>query len=82
MVLHVASPKPWTARPSILRAAAPSYEQLSKSGWVCYICAVACVQVFVVELQRKPLFPGIYTPVLVLKNEALIKEVMEAKKHG
>eukprot|EP00878_Enallax_costatus_P038130 GHUV01043289.1.p1 GENE.GHUV01043289.1~~GHUV01043289.1.p1 ORF type:complete len:305 (+),score=59.91 GHUV01043289.1:230-1144(+) len=39
-------------------------------------------KMFVVELQRKPLFPGIYTPVLVLKNEALIKEVMEAKKHG
>ncbi|KAI8475159.1 MAG: Lon protease C-terminal proteolytic domain-containing protein [Monoraphidium minutum] len=39
-------------------------------------------KVFVVELSRKPLFPGIYTPVLVLKNEKLIKEVMEAKKHG
>lgn len=37
---------------------------------------------FVVELSRKPLFPGIYTPVLVLKNERLIKEVMEAKKAG
>ncbi len=34
-----------------------------------------------VELTRKPLFPGIYTPVLVLKNEKLIKEVMEAKKN-
>jgi len=39
-------------------------------------------KVFVVELSRKPLFPGIYTPVLVVKNERLIKEVMEAKKHG
>jgi Lon-like ATP-dependent protease len=38
--------------------------------------------VLVVELSRKPLFPGIYTPVLVLKNEKLVKEVMEAKKHG
>jgi Lon-like ATP-dependent protease len=38
--------------------------------------------VFVVELGRKPLFPGIYTPVLVLKNERLIREVTEAKKNG
>lgn len=45
-------------------------------------CPPHPLQVFVVELSRKPLFPGIYTPVLVLKNERLIKEVMEAKKHG
>lgn len=40
------------------------------------------VQVFVVELSRKPLFPGIYTPVVVQKNERLIKEVTEAKRQG
>jgi Lon-like ATP-dependent protease len=39
-------------------------------------------QVFVVELSRKPLFPGIYTPVMVTKNEKLIKEIMETKKQG
>lgn len=40
------------------------------------------VQVYVVELTRKPLFPGIYTPVMVTKNERLIKEIMETKKQG
>jgi Lon-like ATP-dependent protease len=35
-----------------------------------------------VELSRKPLFPGVYTPVLVHKNERLIKEVLEQKKQG
>lgn len=35
-----------------------------------------------VELTRKPLFPGIYTPVMVTKNERLIKEIMETKKQG
>ncbi|KAF8065961.1 lon protease [Scenedesmus sp. PABB004] len=39
-------------------------------------------KMFVVELGRKPLFPGIYTPVLVLKNERLIREVMDARKAG
>jgi len=39
-------------------------------------------KVFVVELGRKPLFPGIYTPVMVTKNERLIKEIMETKKQG
>ena len=39
-------------------------------------------QVYVVELTRKPLFPGIYTPVHVSKNEKLIKEIMETKKQG
>jgi hypothetical protein len=39
-------------------------------------------KVFVVELSRKPLFPGIYTPLLVNKNEALVKEIMELKKQG
>ena len=39
-------------------------------------------KVFVVELTRKPLFPGIYTPLLVTKNERLIREIMDAKKHG
>lgn len=39
-------------------------------------------KVFVVELSRKPLFPGIYTPVMVSKNEKLIKEITEAKKQG
>eukprot|EP00879_Flechtneria_rotunda_P013415 GHRR01014005.1.p1 GENE.GHRR01014005.1~~GHRR01014005.1.p1 ORF type:complete len:539 (+),score=198.08 GHRR01014005.1:193-1809(+) len=39
-------------------------------------------KVFVVELSRKPLFPGTYTPVMVLKNEKLIKEVLDAKKQG
>lgn len=34
-----------------------------------------------VELGRKPLFPGIYTPVMI-KNEKLIKEIMEIKKQG
>jgi Lon-like ATP-dependent protease len=38
--------------------------------------------VFVVELSRKPLFPGIYAPIVVQKNERLIKEVTEAKKAG
>lgn len=38
-------------------------------------------QVFVVELTRKPLFPGIYTPVMV-KNERLLKEIAETKKQG
>ena len=37
---------------------------------------------YVVELTRKPLFPGIYTPVLINKNEKLIKEIMETKKQG
>jgi Lon-like ATP-dependent protease len=40
------------------------------------------VQVFVVELNRKPLFPGIYTPVMIQKNEKLVKEIYDAKKHG
>ena len=39
-------------------------------------------KVFAVELSRKPLFPGIYTPVMVTKNEKLIKEITEAKKQG
>ncbi|KXZ44915.1 hypothetical protein GPECTOR_61g868 [Gonium pectorale] len=39
-------------------------------------------KVFVVELSRKPLFPGIYTPVIISKNEALVKEIMEVKKQG
>ncbi|GLC44772.1 hypothetical protein PLESTB_001216500 [Pleodorina starrii] len=39
-------------------------------------------KVFVVELSRKPLFPGIYTPVMINKNEALVKEIMEVKKQG
>lgn len=39
-------------------------------------------KVYVVELTRKPLFPGIYTPVMVSKNEKLIKEIMETKKQG
>ncbi|KAJ9508111.1 hypothetical protein QJQ45_021406, partial [Haematococcus lacustris] len=38
--------------------------------------------VFVVELTRKPLFPGIYTPVTISKNEKLIKEIMDTKKQG
>ena len=40
------------------------------------------MQVYVVELTRKPLFPGIYTPVTISKNEKLIKEITEAKKQG
>ena len=40
------------------------------------------LQVYVVELSRKPLFPGIYTPVMVSKNEKLIKEILETKKQG
>ncbi|GFH12404.1 Lon protease homolog, partial [Haematococcus lacustris] len=39
-------------------------------------------KVFVVELTRKPLFPGIYTPVTISKNEKLIKEIMDTKKQG
>ncbi|GAX85453.1 hypothetical protein CEUSTIGMA_g12869.t1 [Chlamydomonas eustigma] len=39
-------------------------------------------KVYVVELSRKPLFPGIYTPVMVNKNEKLIKEIMDTKKQG
>ncbi|PNW82498.1 hypothetical protein CHLRE_06g281350v5 [Chlamydomonas reinhardtii] len=39
-------------------------------------------KVFVVELSRKPLFPGIYTPVIISKNEALVKEIMDVKKQG
>ncbi|PNH10234.1 Lon protease, mitochondrial [Tetrabaena socialis] len=39
-------------------------------------------KVFVVELARKPLFPGIYTPVMIKKNEALLKEIMEVKRQG
>jgi Lon-like ATP-dependent protease len=39
-------------------------------------------KVFVVELSRKPLFPGIYTPVMINKNEALVKEILEVKKQG
>ena len=39
-------------------------------------------QMFVVELSRKPLFPGIYTPVLVHNNEKLIKEVQEQRRQG
>jgi Lon-like ATP-dependent protease len=39
-------------------------------------------QMFVVELSRKPLFPGIYTPVLVHNNEKLIKEVQEQRRAG
>jgi Lon-like ATP-dependent protease len=38
--------------------------------------------VYAVELARKPLFPGIYTPVMIQKNEKLIKEIVEAKKQG
>lgn len=37
---------------------------------------------YVVELTRKPLFPGIFTPVLISKNEKLIKEIMDTKKQG
>ncbi|KAF6254413.1 Lon protease C-terminal proteolytic domain-containing protein [Scenedesmus sp. NREL 46B-D3] len=39
-------------------------------------------KMFVVELSRKPLFPGIYTPVLVHNNEKLIKEVQEQRRAG
>eukprot|EP00882_Tetradesmus_deserticola_P008664 GHRQ01009135.1.p1 GENE.GHRQ01009135.1~~GHRQ01009135.1.p1 ORF type:complete len:137 (+),score=45.01 GHRQ01009135.1:260-670(+) len=39
-------------------------------------------KMFVVELSRKPLFPGIYTPVLVHNNEALIREVQEQRRAG
>ncbi|WIA37624.1 hypothetical protein OEZ86_014525 [Tetradesmus obliquus] len=39
-------------------------------------------KMFVVELSRKPLFPGIYTPVLVHNNEKLIKEVQEQRRQG
>ncbi|GFR50901.1 hypothetical protein Agub_g13195 [Astrephomene gubernaculifera] len=39
-------------------------------------------KVFVVELSRKPLFPGIYTPVIISKNEALVKEILEVKRQG
>ncbi|KAG1661222.1 hypothetical protein FOA52_008267 [Chlamydomonas sp. UWO 241] len=39
-------------------------------------------KVFVVELTRKPLFPGIYTPVTVTKNERMIKDILEMKKAG
>lgn len=39
-------------------------------------------KVFVVELSRKPLFPGIYTPVIINKNEALVKEILEVKRQG
>lgn len=46
------------------------------------ILARVCLQVYVVELTRKPLFPGIYTPVMVSKNEVLIKEIMETKRQG
>jgi hypothetical protein len=44
-------------------------------------CCLAA-QMFVVELSRKPLFPGIYTPVLVHNNEKLIKEVQEQRRQG
>ena len=39
-------------------------------------------KVYVVELTRKPLFPGIYTPVMITKNEPLIKEIMDTKRQG
>uniref|UniRef100_A0A383VUK5 Lon protease homolog n=1 Tax=Tetradesmus obliquus TaxID=3088 RepID=A0A383VUK5_TETOB len=39
-------------------------------------------KMFVVELSRKPLFPGIYTPVLVHNNAQLIKEVQEQRRQG
>lgn len=40
------------------------------------------LQLYVVKLQRKPLFPGIYTPVTVTNNAKLIKEIMERKQSG
>jgi Lon-like ATP-dependent protease len=40
------------------------------------------LQLFVVELNRKPLFPGIYAPVMINNNAKLIKEILEAKKQG
>lgn len=42
----------------------------------------ACVQLYVVKLHRKPLFPGIYTPVTITNNERLIREIREKKAGG
>mmetsp|Transcript_22464 Transcript_22464/g.62033 ORF Transcript_22464/g.62033 Transcript_22464/m.62033 type:complete len:1027 (-) Transcript_22464:288-3368(-) len=39
-------------------------------------------KLLVVELNRKPLFPGIYAPVMVNNNAKLIKEILDAKKAG
>jgi hypothetical protein len=36
----------------------------------------------VVELNRKPLFPGIYAPVMVQKSEKLLKEIEEMRRQG
>lgn len=39
-------------------------------------------QLFVVKLHRKPLFPGIYTPVTITNNARLIKDISEKKRSG
>jgi Lon-like ATP-dependent protease len=39
-------------------------------------------QLYVVKLHRKPLFPGIYTPVTITNNERLIREIREKKAGG
>jgi Lon-like ATP-dependent protease len=39
-------------------------------------------QLYVVELGRKPLFPGIYTPVMIQKNERLLKEIADMRRQG
>ncbi len=47
------------------------------------LCAVVCdVQLYVVKLHRKPLFPGIYTPVTITNNAGLIKEISDRKRAG
>jgi Lon-like ATP-dependent protease len=40
------------------------------------------LQLYVVKLNRKPLFPGIYTPVTITNNAGLIKEISDKKRSG
>lgn len=50
-----------------------------------FLCLYVCccpLQLYAVTLHRKPLFPGIYTPVTIKNNAKLIREIMEKKQGG
>ena len=51
-------------------------------GLLCYAVLRCLLQLYVVKLNRKPLFPGIYTPVTITNNAGLIKEISDKKRSG
>lgn len=46
------------------------------------LCVLCRLQLYAVQLHRKPLFPGIYTPVTIKNNAKLIREIMDKKQGG